>query len=290
MARQPGGRRLRRLPSGRAAPTSCLQSRPWCSPTRTARSSSAAPSRPSPPATPTTTCSSTRSVPARESAGTQHDERLFSGVVRLFRPGYAAHLVEEWLPALDGVVEKLRAGASVADVGCGARRFHGHHGAGVRAFDVRRLRHPRAVDRGRPRGRCAGRRGPAGEVRPRVGEGTSGRGLRPRVPVRRPARHGRPGRRCAAYPGGSGPGRNAAAGRAERRRRTRSRTSTRSGRTYYGLSTVICTPGSLAQEVGLGLGAQAGERQLTTVLREAGFTHVRRATETPFNIILEARP
>jgi SAM-dependent methyltransferase len=62
------------------------------------------------------------------------------------------------------------------------------------------------------------------------------------------------------------------------------------GRTYYGLSTVICTPGSLAQEVGLGLGAQAGERQLATVLREAGFTRVRRATETPFNIILEARP
>jgi SAM-dependent methyltransferase len=62
------------------------------------------------------------------------------------------------------------------------------------------------------------------------------------------------------------------------------------GRTFYGLSTVICTPGSLAQDVGLGLGAQAGERQLSMVLREAGFTHVRRATETPFNLILEARP
>ena len=62
------------------------------------------------------------------------------------------------------------------------------------------------------------------------------------------------------------------------------------GRTYYGLSTVICTPGSLAQEVGLGLGAQAGQRQLTEVLRAAGFSDVRRATETPFNIILEAKP
>jgi SAM-dependent methyltransferase len=61
-------------------------------------------------------------------------------------------------------------------------------------------------------------------------------------------------------------------------------------RTYYGLSTVVCTPGSLAQDVGLGLGAQAGERQLTLVLSEAGFTHVRRAAETPFNMILEARP
>ena len=62
------------------------------------------------------------------------------------------------------------------------------------------------------------------------------------------------------------------------------------GRTYYGLSTVICTPASLAQEVGLGLGAQAGEHRLGSVLREAGFTRVRRATETPFNLILEARP
>ena len=62
------------------------------------------------------------------------------------------------------------------------------------------------------------------------------------------------------------------------------------GRTYYGLSTVICTPGSLAQEVGLGLGAQAGEVQLAAVLREAGFSRVRRATETPLNIILEVRP
>ena len=62
------------------------------------------------------------------------------------------------------------------------------------------------------------------------------------------------------------------------------------GRTFYGLSTVICTPASLAQEVGRGLGAQAGELQLGAVLREAGFTRVRRATQTPFNLVLEARP
>lgn len=62
------------------------------------------------------------------------------------------------------------------------------------------------------------------------------------------------------------------------------------GRTYYGLSTVVCTPGSLAQDVGLGLGAQAGQRRLTGVLSAAGFTRVRRVAETPFNIVLEARP
>ena len=62
------------------------------------------------------------------------------------------------------------------------------------------------------------------------------------------------------------------------------------GRAFYGLSTVICTPGSLDQEVGLGLGAQAGERRLAALLTEAGFSSVRRATQTPFNLILEARP
>ena len=62
------------------------------------------------------------------------------------------------------------------------------------------------------------------------------------------------------------------------------------GRVFYGASTVICTPASLDQEVGLALGAQAGEARLTAVLKEGGFTRVRRATETPFNLILEARP
>ena len=62
------------------------------------------------------------------------------------------------------------------------------------------------------------------------------------------------------------------------------------GRVFYGASTVICTPASLDQEVGLALGAQAGEARLTEVLKEGGFTRVRRATETPFNLILEARP
>jgi hypothetical protein len=62
------------------------------------------------------------------------------------------------------------------------------------------------------------------------------------------------------------------------------------GRVFYGASTVICTPASLSQEVGLALGAQAGEARLTEVLKRGGFTRVRRATETPFNLILEARP
>ena len=62
------------------------------------------------------------------------------------------------------------------------------------------------------------------------------------------------------------------------------------GRVFYGASTMVCTPASLSQEVGLGLGAQAGEGRLTKILKSAGFTRVRRAAETPFNIVLEARP
>ena len=62
------------------------------------------------------------------------------------------------------------------------------------------------------------------------------------------------------------------------------------GRVFYGASTVICTPASLAQEVGLALGAQAGEARLAEVIKEGGFRSVRRATETPFNLVLEARP
>lgn len=62
------------------------------------------------------------------------------------------------------------------------------------------------------------------------------------------------------------------------------------GRIYYAASTMICTPASLSQEVGLGLGAQAGEARLREVVTSGGFTRFRRATETPFNLVLEARP
>lgn len=62
------------------------------------------------------------------------------------------------------------------------------------------------------------------------------------------------------------------------------------GRAFYAASTMLCTPASLSQEVGLALGAQAGEKRLGEVLRSAGFTRMRRAAETPFNMILEARP
>jgi SAM-dependent methyltransferase len=218
-----------------------------------------------------------------------HDERLFSGVVRLFRPGYAAHLVSNWLPALDGVVGKLRAGAKVADVGCGygastiimAEAFPHSAFAG---FDS----HKPSIESARAAAAGAG-------VRPRAsfevatakdlpGEGYDLVCLFDALhdmgdPVGAARRI-----RQALAPDGTLMLVEPSAGDALEQNLNPV------GRTYYGLSTVICTPGSLAQDVGLGLGAQAGERRLTALLHDAGFSRVRRATETPFNIILEARP
>ena len=213
----------------------------------------------------------------------------FSGVLWLFGPGYAAHLVDEWLPAPDGVVEKLRAGASVADVGCGlgastiilAEAFQRSTFVGLD------IREPSIV-----------------AVRTAAEE--AGVDRRVRFDVATAQEH--PGTSydlvclfdCLHDMGDP-------VGAARRIRQALAPDGTLLlveplagdglednlnpvGRTFYGLSTVICTSASLAQEVGLGLGAQAGELHLGIVLREAGFTRVRRATETPFNVILEARP
>jgi SAM-dependent methyltransferase len=219
----------------------------------------------------------------------EHDDRLFSGCLRLFRPGYAAHLIDEWLPALDGVIAKLRSGASVADAGCGfgastvimAQAFERSTFAG---FDI----HEPSIDAARTAAAEAGvdhrAKFELASAKTFPGEGYDLVCLFDTLhdmgdPVGA-ARH----IHQALAPDGTlllvEP--NAADALEQNLNPV--------GRTFYGLSTVICTPGSLAQEVGLGLGAQAGEQRLTNVLREAGFSHVRRATETPFNIILEARP
>jgi SAM-dependent methyltransferase len=219
----------------------------------------------------------------------EHDSRLFSGALRLFRPGYAAHLVEEWLPALGGVVAKLRSGASVADVGCGfgastvimATAFERSTFAG---FDI----HEPSLEGARAAAAEAGvdhrAKFEVASAKTFPGQGYDLVCLFDTLhdmgdPVGA-ARHIRE----ALAPDGTLLVVEPNAGDALEQNLNPV------GRTFYGLSTVICTPGSLAQDVGLGLGAQAGEKRLSTVLREAGFSHVRRATETPFNIILEARP
>src|SRR4051812_35149962 len=219
----------------------------------------------------------------------EHDDRLYSGCLRLLRPGYEANLVESWLPALDGVVDKLQAGASVADVGCG-------YGASTvimaRAFEHSSFfgvdNHVPSIEAARAAAREAGvdRRtrfdvASADEV-PGTGYDlvTMFDCLHDMGDPVGAARHVREsladdGTLLLVKP---------AAGE------SLEDNLNPVGRLYYGLSTVICTPSSLAQEVGRGLGAQAGPRQLTQVLNEAGFSRVRVATRTPFNLILEARP
>jgi SAM-dependent methyltransferase len=219
----------------------------------------------------------------------EHDHRLFRGTERFFRPGYRASLVAEWIPALNGVQEKLERGAKVADVGCG-------HGASTiimaQAFPNSEFfgfdYHAPSIQRAREAAREAG-------VDDRITFATAA---------------------AKEYPGTGydlvcvfdclhdmgdpvGASRHVletldsdgtwmivepfANDRVEENLNP-------VGRVFYGASTVICTPASLSQEVGLALGAQAGEARLTEVVEQGGFTRVRRATETPFNLILEARP
>ena len=219
----------------------------------------------------------------------EHHECLFRGTERFFRPGYRANLVQAWLPALDGVVAKLEAGARVADIGCGAgastiimakafpnSRFYGfdyHDKSIIRAREAAREEgSPTNIAFGVAAARdlpldgydlvccfdCLHDMGdPVGAAR-RVWEALKGDGT---FMIVEPFAGDRLADNLNPV-----------------------------GRMYYSASTMICTPGSLAQEVGLALGAQAGEARLTDVLNEAGFTRVRRAAETPFNMVIEARP
>jgi len=219
----------------------------------------------------------------------EHEKGLFEGCERFFRPGYLANLTTSWIPALEGVDAKLKAGARVADVGCG-------HGASTLlmaqtypnsefyGFDY----HTASIEQAQKKAAAAG-------VGDRVHFETA------------PAK---------SFPGG---GYDFVAcfdclhdmgdptGAATHVRQTLAPNGTWMivepfagdsvasnlnpiGRLYYSASTVFCVPASLSQEVGLGLGAQAGEKRIRQVVTDGGFTHFRRATETPFNLVFEARP
>jgi SAM-dependent methyltransferase len=219
----------------------------------------------------------------------QHDPRLFHGTERFFRPGYRAHLVPEWIPALDGVQEKLERGAKVADIGCG-------HGASTvimaKAFPNSEFfgfdYHDASIEQARTRAADAGlEERITFEVAP--AKSVSGEDydlvcvfdcLHDMGDPLGAAKHIRE----VLAPDGTWMIVEPFA------KDTVQENLNPVGRVFYGASTVICTPASLAQEVGLALGAQAGEAQLASLIREAGFTRVRRATETPFNLVLEARP
>jgi SAM-dependent methyltransferase len=219
----------------------------------------------------------------------EHDHRLFRGTERFFRPGYRANLVPEWIPALDGVQQKLEAGARVADIGCG-------HGASTiimaEAFPNSELfgfdYHDASIGRARE---AADQAGVGDRITFEVASAKDYPGTDYDLACVFDCLHdmGDPVGASAHVlstlaPDGTWMIVEPFAGdRVEENLNP-------VGRVFYGASTMICTPASLSQEVGLALGAQAGEERLTEVLEEGGFTRVRRATETPFNLILEARP
>ncbi len=218
----------------------------------------------------------------------EHDHELFAGTERFFRPGYLANLVGSWLPALEGVVEKLEDGALVADIGCG-------HGASTilmaEAFPASRFvgsdYHAGSIEAARA---AAARRGVAERVSFEVASAKDFGGgpfdlvcvfdaLHDMGDPVGAARHVR----SQLADDGTWMVVEPFAGDAIEENLNPV------GRVFYGGSTMLCTPASLSQEVGLALGAQAGERRLTEVLNEGGFSRVRRASETPFNIVLEVR-
>jgi SAM-dependent methyltransferase len=214
----------------------------------------------------------------------EHHHDLFEGTERLFAPGYRANLVSGWLPALEGVVEALEAGARVADVGCGhgistlvmaeafpRSRFTGYDG------------HPGSIATARERA------GSARNVEFEVAEATSYDGDEldlvcyfdalhdmgdPVAAVRHAREQLAPGGTIMAVEpyAGDRPEDN----------------FNPVGRLFYSASTMLCVPNSLAGE-GVALGAQAGTARLAQVFRDAGCSHFRRACETPFNLVFEGR-
>ncbi|HEY2387802.1 MAG TPA: class I SAM-dependent methyltransferase [Candidatus Binatia bacterium] len=219
----------------------------------------------------------------------EHDPGLFRGTERFFRPGYNAHLVGEWIPALDGVNGKLEKGARVADVGCG-------HGASTvimaKAFPRSTFTgfdyHEPSIASAR---KAAQQAGVAERTTFEVAAAKNFPGsdydliaffdcLHDMGDPIGAARHVRE----ALAPDGTWLLVEPFAGdKVEDNLNP-------IGRVFYSVSTLVCTQASLSQEVGLALGAQAGEERLQDVLKQAGFTRVRRATQTPFNLVIEARP
>ncbi|MFY9556968.1 MAG: methyltransferase domain-containing protein [Blastocatellia bacterium] len=219
----------------------------------------------------------------------EHDAELFIGTERFFKPGYAVNLMSSWIPSLDGVAEKLKAGARVADVGCG-------HGASTilmaKAFPNSTFLgfdyHEPSIDNAR---RAAAKAGVSDRVSFEIAKAKEYPGDDYDFVTFFDCLHdmGDPvGAAAHVYKSLKKDGtwmlvEPFAGDRLEDNLNPR-------GRAFYGVSTLVCTPASLSQEVGMGLGAQAGESRLRELVMRGGFTRFRRATETPFNMVFEARP
>jgi 2-polyprenyl-3-methyl-5-hydroxy-6-metoxy-1,4-benzoquinol methylase len=219
----------------------------------------------------------------------EHHEELFRGTELFFRPGYGVHLINDWIPSLDGVEEKLKAGAKAADVGCG-------HGASTilmaQAFPNSQFYgfdyHDKSIETARQKAEKAG---VADRVTFEVAKSKEYPGTDYDLVAFFDCLHdmGDP------------------VGAAQHVKKSLKETGSWMivepfagdktednlnpiGRIYYAASTLICTPASLSQEVGLALGAQAGEQRLREVATQGGFSSLRRTSETPFNLVLEAKP
>jgi 2-polyprenyl-3-methyl-5-hydroxy-6-metoxy-1,4-benzoquinol methylase len=219
----------------------------------------------------------------------EHVHDVHEGCERFFRPGYNANLITAWLPALAGVVDKLERGALVADVGCGfgastilmAQAFPNsafvgsdYHGGSIET--ARRHAHEAGVA-DRVRFETAAAAAYSGTDYDLVTMFDCLHDMGDPVGA---ARHVR----STLKPDGTWMIVEPQAGdRVEENLNP-------VGRAYYAFSTLLCTPASLSQEVGLALGAQAGEARIGDVVGTGGFTHFRRVAETPFNLVFEARP
>jgi SAM-dependent methyltransferase len=218
----------------------------------------------------------------------EHDDSLFHGTERFFRPGYAAHITSSWIPALDGVEEKLEVGGRVADIGCG-------HGASTvlmalaypNSTFVGSDYHEESVDAARAAADAAGV-GSRVEFEVAGAQDFTGTGydlvcvFDALHDMGDPVGVGRHVRDALADDGTWMIVEPIAGDRIEDNLNP-------VGRVFYSASTAICVPNALSQEGGASLGAQAGEARIRDVLEQAGFTHVERVAETPFNCVLEAR-
>ena len=229
---------------------------------------------------------------ARSGAGYgwhEHHTDVHVGCERFFRPSYHAHLVAEWLPALDGVVDKLTQGITVADVGCG-------HGASTilmaQAFPASRFvgsdYHPESIETARTRAVEAGVADRVTfEVAPANGFSGSGFGLVTMFDCLHdmgdPVGAATHVRNAIAADGTWMVVEPMAGDHVEDNLNP-------VGRAYYGFSTLLCTPSSLSQDVGLALGTQAGPARIRDVTTAGGFTGFGRVATTPFNQVFEVRP
>jgi 2-polyprenyl-3-methyl-5-hydroxy-6-metoxy-1,4-benzoquinol methylase len=219
----------------------------------------------------------------------EHDEDVFLGCEQFFRPGYIANLVPSWIPALDGVEDKLRAGARVADIGCGlgastillAREYPNSAFAGSdyhdRSIEIAR----KHADEARVADRVSF------EVATAAGFSGTGYDLAATFDCLHDmgdplaaARHVRQ----SLAPDGTWLIVEPYAGD------TISDNLNPIGRLGYNFSTLLCVPNAMSQAGGYSLGAQAGEAAIRQLVTDAGFTRFRRAAETPFNLVYEVRP